>query len=161
MFIRGSRQCLFYSSNDKQCTRLVCYNYNYVGIYVINVQLCVKLRVGWHQERPAYLDRDLVYTNSEKVHILKVSLVRAIGNLMGSMEISLGMGILMGNTNTDIHWNSSYSLEYWSGWISYGVWEIQWGKGFPMAIGFQRRDLKNSPEKLWLWTKTALLLVVL
>ena len=51
--IRGSSYVYFYLGNDKSSTRLVCYDSNYLDIYLINVQLCVKSQVGWHPERPA------------------------------------------------------------------------------------------------------------
>ena len=46
MVITGSKKCKFYLSNEKSGTRLVCHDYNYLDIYLINVQLCVNLRVG-------------------------------------------------------------------------------------------------------------------
>ena len=51
--IRTSKQCLFYLSNEELGTKLVSHDSKYVTMYTMNVQLCVKLRVGWHPERPA------------------------------------------------------------------------------------------------------------
>ena len=42
--IRGSKQCHVYLINEISSTRLVCHDSNYVDIYLINVQLCVKSR---------------------------------------------------------------------------------------------------------------------
>ena len=53
--IRGSKQCQLYLSNEKLSTQLFCDDPYYVNMYLINVQLCVKLRVGWHPARPAIL----------------------------------------------------------------------------------------------------------
>ena len=43
---RGSKDGKFYLSNEKSSIRLVCNDSNMVDIYLINVQLCVKSRVG-------------------------------------------------------------------------------------------------------------------
>ena len=66
---RGSKQCLFYLSNDKSSTRLVCHDSNYVHIDFVNVQLCVKSQVSWHPKRPAYMNRDLVFFENLTQHI--------------------------------------------------------------------------------------------
>ena len=39
---------------------MVCHDSNYLNLYLIIVQLCVKSRVGYNPERPAQLNRDLV-----------------------------------------------------------------------------------------------------
>ena len=44
--MRGSKQCLFYLRNDKLSTKFVCHDSYYVDMYLKDVQLCVKSRVG-------------------------------------------------------------------------------------------------------------------
>jgi hypothetical protein len=46
MVIKGSKICKFHFSIGKSNTRVVCHDYNYLDIYLINVNLCVKSRVG-------------------------------------------------------------------------------------------------------------------
>ena len=46
IFIRGSKQRLIYSSNEKSSTILLCHDSNYVDLNLINVQLCMESRVG-------------------------------------------------------------------------------------------------------------------
>ena len=36
IFIRVSKECLFYRSNDNSSTKLVCHDSNYVDMYLIN-----------------------------------------------------------------------------------------------------------------------------